>query len=160
MSDTELRIGGSAPAFKLKNQDETPVALKDLKGQWLVVYFYPRDDTPGCTKEACQFTELIQSFNDAGATVVGVSPDNAASHQKFIGKHKLKVELLSDPEHKMMEKYGAWGLKKMYGKETMGVKRSTVLIDPKGKIAHHWKSVRADGHAAKVLEKLQELQSA
>ena len=158
MSDSPIEIGKAAPKFTLENQDGEKVSLKDLKGGWTVLYFYPKDDTPGCTKEACQFTEGIKAFEKLEARVFGISPDNAASHQKFIEKYKLKVDLLCDPEHGMMESYGAWGTKKMYGKEVIGVKRSTVIIDPAGKVAHHWKSVRADGHAAKVQEKLEELQ--
>lgn len=159
MADNELTVGKKAPAFTLKNQDGQKVALKDLAGQWVVLYFYPKDDTPGCTKEACQFTESITAFQGLNARVFGVSPDDEASHQKFISKFDLKVDLLCDPSHGMMEKYGAWGTKKMYGKEVVGVKRSTVIIDPTGKIAHHWANVRADGHAAKVQQRLEELQA-
>ncbi|MEQ8762986.1 MAG: thioredoxin-dependent thiol peroxidase [Planctomycetota bacterium] len=155
---TAIEAGKKAPAFTLKNQDDEKVALKDLAGQWVVLYFYPRDDTPGCTTEACEFTGGIQKFEKIGAQVFGVSPDTTEKHRKFIEKHSLKVALLSDPDHKVMEKYGAWGEKNMYGKITEGVIRSTVIIDPKGKIAHHWKKVRAAGHAEKVREKLIEFQ--
>lgn len=160
MSDTPIEAGQPAPAFELTDQNEQTVRLDDLKGQWVVLYFYPKDDTPGCTKEACQFTEGIKGFEKLNARVFGISPDDAASHQKFIKKYRLKVDLLSDPEHGMMEAYGAWGIKKLYGKESLGVKRSTVIIDPDGNVAHRWKSVKADGHAAKVHERLIKLQEA
>ena len=121
------------------------------------MYFYPRDDTPGCTKEACEFTAGIRGFSKVDAVVLGCSPDTADSHRAFIKKHKLKVTLLSDPTHTVMEKYGAWGEKVLYGKRTIGVKRSTVIIDPAGKVAHHWRAVKVAGHADKVQEKVAEL---
>lgn len=160
MADASITVGRKALAFKLLDQDDVPVALKDLAGQWVVLYFYPKDDTPGCTKEACQFTEGIRAFKSLDATVIGVSPDSSESHRKFIKKYKLKVRLLCDPDKKMMTKYGAWGEKNMYGKVTTGVIRSTVIIDPTGKVAHHWKKVKADGHADHVRARLKELQSA
>ncbi len=149
--------GTKAPMFTLPDQDENKTALKDFAGKWVVLYFYPKDDTPGCTTEACEFTTSLKAFDKLNATVLGVSRDSAERHQKFIAKYDLKVTLLSDPDHKVMEKYGAWGVKKMYGKEVEGVIRSTFLIDPSGKIAHAWKSVKAAGHANKVHQKLQEL---
>lgn len=149
--------GKKAPAFTLPNQDGEKMKLADQAGRWTVLYFYPKDDTPGCTKEACQFTEGIKGFGKLKADVWGVSPDTPEKHQQFIDKYKLKVNLLSDPDKKVMAKYGAFGTKMMYGKEVEGVIRSTFLIDPDGKIAHVWKSVKADGHAAKVQEKLSEL---
>lgn len=150
-------IGKKAPAFTLQNQDGEKKSLKDYLGQWVIVYFYPRDDTPGCTKEACRFTELKKSFDKADAVILGISPDNEEKHQKFITKYKLKVELLCDPDKKVIEKYGAWGEKNMYGKKTMGLIRSTVLIDPKGKVIEHWKPVKkAAEHPDAVLERLQE----
>ncbi len=149
-------IGKKAPTFTLPNQEGKKVKLADQAGRWTVLYFYPKDDTPGCTKEACQFTEGIKDFGKLDADVWGVSPDDPEKHQKFIDKYKLKVNLLSDPEKTVMQKYGAFGTKKMYGKEVEGVIRSTFLIDPQGKIAHVWPTVRADGHAAKVKEKLAE----
>jgi peroxiredoxin Q/BCP len=126
----------------------------------VVLYFYPRDDTPGCTVEACDFTAGIRGFVKLDAVVLGCSADSPASHRKFIEKFKLKLRLLSDPEHTLMEKCGAWGEKLMYGKKVVGVIRSTVLIDPSGKVAHHWAKVKSAGHAEKVREKLAELQSA
>ena len=157
MPATTITVGKKAPDFTLKNQDDAPVKLGDLAGRWLVLYFYPKDDTPGCTVEACDFTAGIKQFEKLEATVLGCSPDSPESHRKFIAKHKLKIGLLSDPEHKALEKYGAWGEKNMYGRTTMGVIRSTVLIDPHGKVAHHWGKVKAAGHADAVKEKLKEL---
>ena len=157
MSNVKLEAGLSAPAFSLLNQDGKSVSLKDLAGSWVVLYFYPKDDTPGCTTEACEFTESIAQFQDLDAAVLGVSPDSPESHRKFIEKHHLKVQLLSDPGHEAMEAYGAWGVKQLYGKETVGVIRSTVLIDPDGKVARHWAKVKAEGHAEKVREALAEL---
>lgn len=152
-------IEKKAPAFTLIDQNEEKITLKSFSGKWLVLYFYPKDNTPGCTTEACEFTEGIETFANLDAEVVGISPDSPATHRKFIDKHKLKINLLSDPEHKMMEKYQAWGVKKMYGKESMGVIRSTFIINPDGKILHHWPKVKAQGHAAQVAEKLNELQN-
>ena len=159
MAKSSIQIGKAAPRFTLSDQDAQSVSLLGLKGQWVVLYFYPRDDTPGCTKEACQFNAALKSFDKLSATVLGVSPDDGESHRRFIRKFKLKITLLCDPDRKVMEKYGAWGTKMLYGKSTIGVIRSTVVIDPQGKIAHHWKSVRADGHAEHVRRKLEELQA-
>ncbi|MCG3138548.1 MAG: putative peroxiredoxin bcp [Phycisphaerae bacterium] len=154
-----METGQKAPAFTLKNQDNKPVKLSDYQGQWVVLYFYPKDDTPGCTTEACEFTEGISAFRKLDAVVLGCSPDDAETHQQFIRKHQLNITLLCDPDHKVMEKYGAWGEKNMYGKKSIGVIRSTVIIDPAGKVAHHWAKVSAAGHADKVREKLQELRA-
>jgi peroxiredoxin Q/BCP len=159
-SERKFEPGALAPAFALPDQDGKTVKLSDFKGQWLVLYFYPKDDTPGCTTEACEFTEGIQNFTKMDAAVVGCSPDSPDRHQKFIAKYKLKVRLLSDPDHGMMTAYRAWGQKILYGKATIGVIRSTVIIDPKGKIAHHWATVKAAGHAASVRDKLKELRAA
>ena len=153
-----IKIGNKAPAFSLVNQDDQKTSLSDFAGQWLVLYFYPKDDTPGCTTEACEFTASLKDFESLNAHVVGISPDSTQSHVEFIKKFKLKISLLSDPQHTMMEKYQAWGEKNMYGKISVGVIRSTVLIDPNGKIAHHWKRVKTAGHAQKVNEKIAELQ--
>jgi peroxiredoxin Q/BCP len=154
---SQLEVGKRAPSFTLQDENGTKVALSDLAGQWLVLYFYPKDDTPGCTVEACEFTSGLPSFDKLDALVVGCSRDMPETHRKFVAKYKLKIKLLSDPEHVVMEKYGAWGEKNNYGKKTMGVIRSTVLIDPAGKVAHHWASVRAAGHAEQVRAKLAEL---
>ncbi|RME23118.1 MAG: thioredoxin-dependent thiol peroxidase [Candidatus Zixiibacteriota bacterium] len=152
-----LDIGQKAPAFTLPDQDGNKVKLTDFKGQWVVLYFYPKDDTPGCTTEACEFTSNLKQFDKLNAVVLGVSPDTPESHRKFIAKYKLKLTLLSDPEHKVMQKYGGWGIKKQYGREYEGVIRSTFLIDPQGKIAHLWRKVKAAGHAEKVKAKLESL---
>lgn len=152
-----ITIGRQAPPLALTDQRDRKVSLSDYAGQWIVVYFYPKDDTPGCTAEACEFTDGMKAFEKLDAVVLGCSPDDAASHRDFIDKYKLKVTLLSDPEKKVMRSYGAWGEKNMYGRISMGVIRSTVIIDPEGKVAHHWKKVQARGHAEKVREKLLEL---
>lgn len=152
-----IEVGKKAPAFTLKDASEEKVALKDLTGQWVVVYFYPKADTPGCTVQACEFTDSIRDFEKLDATVLGVSPDDPAALARFIAKHKLKVTLLSDPTHRVMETYAAWGEKVLYGKRSIGVKRSTVIVDPSGKVAHHWKSVKAKGHAEKVRQTLEAL---
>ncbi len=157
MSDDSVKVGQKAPSFELPDQDGKRVSLDDLKGSWAVLYFYPKDNTPGCTTEACEFTEGIQAFKDLDAVVLGCSPDSPESHRKFIAKHDLRLRLLSDPEHEVMERYGAWGEKKMYGRTSQGVIRSTVLIDPEGRIAHHWPKVKAAGHADAVKQKLEEL---
>ncbi len=154
---SKIEVGKKAPAFTLEDETGAKVKLSDLAGQWVVLYFYPKDDTPGCTVEACEFTSGLRGFEKLSAAVYGCSRDTPESHRKFIAKHKLKVKLLSDPDHAVMEKYGAWGEKNSYGKTTMGVIRSTVLIDPKGAVAYHWPTVKAAGHAEKVQDKLAEL---
>jgi peroxiredoxin Q/BCP len=147
----KLEAGAKAPSFTLSDQDDKKVSLSDFAGQRVIVYFYPKDDTPGCTAEACQFNDNLAGFERAQVPVLGISPDKAASHQKFRAKYGLDFGLLSDPDHKVMERYGAWGEKTMYGRTTTGVIRSTFLIDEKGKVARSWYNVKADGHAAKVL---------
>jgi peroxiredoxin Q/BCP len=154
-----IDVGTKAPAFTLQNQDGAKVGLGSLAGNWVVLYFYPRDDTPGCTTEACEFTAGSERFRKLDAVVLGCSPDSPESHRKFIGKHRLSVDLLSDPDHEVMERYGAWGEKTLYGKKSVGVIRSTVIIDPKGRIAHRWARVTTAGHAEKVREKLAELRA-
>ena len=150
--------GKKAPAFTLEDARGKKLSLVDLAGKPVVLYFYPKDDTPGCTKEACGFRDLWKEIQRAGAVVLGVSADGAESHRKFASKYKLPFTLLSDPERKVMEKYGAWGEKVMYGKKTKGVIRSTVLIGPDGKVRKHWKRVaKAEEHPAQVLEALKEL---
>jgi peroxiredoxin Q/BCP len=155
-----IEIGKKAPALRLKDQDGKPRTLAEFSGRWVVLYFYPKDDTPGCTTEACDFTASIARFAKLDAVVLGCSPDSEERHRKFADKYKLKVTLLSDPDHDVMEKYGAWGDKTMYGKKVTGVIRSTVLVDPKGRVAWHWPKVQAKGHADKVREKLAELHGA
>jgi peroxiredoxin Q/BCP len=159
MAESNIVLGENAPAFTLCDQDGKTVALKEVQGQWIVLYFYPRDDTPGCTTQACDFTSGLEAFQKLNAVVLGCSPDSMESHQKFIEKHKLKITLLSDENHEVMRAYGAWGTKNMFGRVTEGVIRSTVLIDPAGKVAYHWSRVKAAGHVDKVREKLEELQT-
>ena len=150
-----IEEGKAAPAFTLQDAAGNKVALKDLRGRNVIVYFYPRDNTPGCTKEACGFRDLWRDIQQQDAVVLGVSPDSAASHQKFVTQYQLPFTLLCDPDKKVMEKYGAWGEKMMYGKKTVGVIRSTVWIGPNGKVKKHWKRVaKAADHPTKVLEAL------
>lgn len=149
-----LEVGERAPAFKLRNTEGKTVSLSDFKGKWVVLYFYPKDDTPGCTMEAIEFSGLKKDFDKEDAVVLGVSPDSEASHEKFVSKYDLTIELLSDPEKKMLEKYGVWQEKSMYGKKYMGVARTTYLINPDGKIEEVWGKVKAGGHADAVREKL------
>ena len=156
MSDL-LQIGQPAPDFSAQDQNSNTVSLDDFRDRWLVLYFYPKDDTPGCTVEAIDFTALKEQFTELGAVIIGVSPDSTESHGKFIAKHNLGLQLLSDPERKVTEAYNVWRLKKFMGKEYMGVVRSTFLIAPDGKLAHIWNNARAKGHAEKVLQKLEEL---
>jgi len=153
-----IEVGKKAPAFSLKDQNGKTVKLSDFEGQWLVLYFYPNDDTPGCTIQACDFTAGIKAFEKLGVKVLGCSPNDEASHQKFIKKHSLKIDLLCDPDHKVLEKYGAWGEKNNYGKVSMGVIRSTAIIDPSGKIAQYYTKVKAAGHADVLKEELAALQ--
>lgn len=149
-----LEAGATAPAFTLPDQDGKPVKLSDFKGQSVIVYFYPADDTPGCTKEACQFNENLRAFEKAGVAVLGISPDGAEKHVKFRTKYKLKFPLLTDADKKVMEKYGAWGEKTMYGKKRVGVIRSTVVIGDDGKVEVAQYNVKATGHVAKLLRDL------
>jgi len=151
-----IEEGKTAPQFTLNDTDGNKVALKDLRGKDVIVYFYPKDDTPGCTKEACGFRDLWAEIEKTGAVVLGVSPDDAESHRKFAGKYGLPFTLLSDPDRKVMTKYGAYGEKMMYGKKTTGVIRSTVWVGPDGKVVKHWRKVpKAADHPRKVLEALQ-----
>jgi peroxiredoxin Q/BCP len=149
-----LEVGQRAPSFTLSNQRGEKVSLKDLAGQRVVLYFYPADDTPGCTKEACQFNNGLKEFRNLSVTVLGVSPDDATSHVAFRKKYGLRFNLLSDPEKSVMAKYGAYGEKMMYGKKVLGVIRSTFIIGPSGTIEHAFYGVHADGHAQRVLAKL------
>ncbi len=152
-----IEEGKAAPAFTLSDADGNKVSLKDFAGKHVVLYFYPKDDTPGCTKEACGFRDGWKDLQKANAVVLGVSGDAGASHQKFIAKYKLPFPLLSDPDHTVMEKYGAFGEKVLYGKKTRGVIRSTVWIGPDGKVRKHWARVpSAEQHPAKVLAALRD----
>jgi peroxiredoxin Q/BCP len=151
----KLEPGATAPSFSLPDQDEQLVSLDDLKGGKVVVYFYPKDDTPGCTKEACQFNDNLHAFQRAGVPVLGISADDAESHRRFREKYGLGFPLLSDPDHSVMDAYGAWGEKTSYGRTGLGVIRSTFLIDEQGGIERAWYNVKADGHAEKVLAELE-----
>lgn len=153
----KLKVGDKAPNFCLLNQDDQTVCLQDYAGQWLVLYFYPRDNTAGCTLEAQDFTAAKPEFTALSSAVIGISPDSVKKHQNFIKKKELKVTLLSDPEHEVIATYGAWQLKKSYGKTYYGVVRSTFLINPKGTIAYIWPKVRVKGHVEKVKQVLSEL---
>lgn len=146
--------GSRAPAFTLTNDNGQKVRLSDFKGRYVVLYFYPKDDTPGCTREACAFRDAATQLNSADAVVLGVSTDDQKSHEKFREKYSLNFPLLCDVDHAVAEKYGAWREKNMYGKKSMGVVRSTFLIGPDGKIIKVWKRVNVDGHDAAVLEAL------
>lgn len=152
-----LEPGTKAPAFTLKDDQGNKVKLADLKGKPVVLYFYPRDDTPGCTKEACAFRDRYDEMQQRGAQLFGVSADSAESHVKFREKYSLPFPLLVDEKHAMLEKYGAWREKNMYGKKSMGIQRSTYLIDAEGKVAKVWKRVKVDGHDQQVLDALDTL---
>jgi len=158
-NDKWLEAGDKAPAFSRPADDGTKVKLADLKGSPVVLYFYPADDTPGCTREACAFRDRSAELKKLGAKVFGVSPDDVASHVKFKSKFKLNFPLLADPEHKIAEQFGAWREKNMYGKKKMGIARSTFLIGPDGVIEKVWRAVKVDGHDAAVIEALQQLKS-
>jgi thioredoxin-dependent peroxiredoxin len=151
---TKLAEGDQAPTFTLPDQDGNPVSLDDFKGSRVLVYFYPADDTPGCTKEACQFNDNLAGFQAAGVPVIGVSPDDAASHQRFRNKYGLRFPLLTDADHAVMDAWGAWGEKTSYGRKSVGVLRSTFLLDNRGRVERAWHNVKADGHAATVLSQL------
>lgn len=151
-------VGSLAPDFCLPDQDGQEVCLHDLRGRWVVLYFYPKDNTSGCTLEAIQFTQHLDAFQERGATVIGVSPDPPPTHRRFAEKHNLRVRLLSDPEHRVLEQYGVWQKKRRYGKEYWGVARTTFLIDPEGRIAWVWPNVKVQGHAEEVLSTLIALQ--
>jgi peroxiredoxin Q/BCP len=152
-----LEVGNKAPDFCLPNQDSEEICIRDFQGSWVVLYFYPKDSTPGCTTEALDFTALKSEFEKLGAAILGVSPDSIKRHCNFIAKKELKITLLSDEDKEVAKAYGVWQLKKLYGKEYMGIVRSTFLINPDGEIAYIWPKVKVKGHAQEVLEKLQEL---
>ena len=152
MGKTAISEGDKAPAFKLETDGGKTVALKDFAGKPFVLYFYPKDDTPGCTKEAIDFSASAAQFRKLGVPVLGVSKDSVASHDKFKKKHALAISLGSDSEGSMIESYGSWVAKSMYGRKYMGIDRSTFLIDAKGRIAKIWRKVRVPGHVEEVLE--------
>ncbi len=159
MTQSTIEEGKKAPAFTLASSHGGKAKLKDFAGSWLVLYFYPRDSTPGCTTEAVDFQAAKAELEARGAVVVGVSKDSLASHEKFCAKHGLEFALLSDPEGTVLEKYGAWGEKNMYGRKSMGIIRTTVVIDPAGKVRKIFPKVRVKGHVEKVLAALDELQA-
>lgn len=151
-----LNEGDKAPSFNMPTNKGENVSLSKLKGEKIVLYFYPRDDTPGCTKEACGFRDDLSKYKRAGAVVIGVSRDSVESHEKFVKKFNLNFMLASDKEGDVCEKYDAWRMKNMYGKEYMGIGRSTFLIDTKGKINKIWPKVKVDGHVDEVLKAVKE----
>ncbi len=153
-----IEAGAKAPDFTLATDDGTKLKLSSLRGAPVVLYFYPKDDTPGCTVEACAFRDASKQLTKLGARVLGISPDDVASHGRFRDKFQLNFPLLADPAHKIAEKYGAWREKNMYGKKTMGIARSTFIIDRDGNVARMWKAVKVDGHDAAVLAALRELE--
>lgn len=154
-----VEVGQKAPGFCLPNQDGVEICLRDLAGKWVVLYFYPKDNTPGCTTEACDFTVAVPQFEAMDAIILGVSPDSPKKHQNFIAKQALKITLLSDTSTETLKAYGAWGLKKLYGKEYEGVIRSTFLIDPEGNVAEVWPKVKVKGHAEAVKARLEALKN-
>ena len=153
-----LEIGTEVPDFCLPNQDEEEICFRDIKGRWIVLYFYPKDNTPGCTTEACDFTDALPVFEGLSAIVLGISPDSPKKHRNFIEKKELRITLLADEEKELCKAFGVWQLKKNYGREYMGVVRSTFLIDPDGKIAAKWEKVRVKGHVDEVKAELEVLQ--
>jgi peroxiredoxin Q/BCP len=149
-----IEEGRPAPDFELESDAGETVKLSDFRGRPVVLYFYPKDDTPGCTTEACEFRDAYDVFRERGAEVIGVSPDTVASHAKFKSKHGLPFTLLADPDHEVAEKYGVWTERKNYGKTYMGINRSTFIIDPEGKIARAMIGIKPAGHASAVLSSL------
>lgn len=143
-----------APEFVALASNGKPLKLRDLRGRWVVLYFYPKDDTPGCTREACGFRDSIRRIQAMNAVVLGVSPDGLKSHDKFISKYSLPFLLLSDEDHTLSIKYGVWKEKTMYGRKMMGIERSTFLIDPEGRIHRAWRKVKVDAHPDEVLDEL------
>jgi peroxiredoxin Q/BCP len=157
MAAKKLVPGAKAPDFTLPDSDEAMVSLKGMLGSWVVLYFYPKDSTPGCTTEAIDFTARAGEFRKLGAKIIGISPDSCSSHQKFMVKFDLGITLLSDSEKKALKQYGVWKIKKMYGNESYGVVRSTFLVDPAGKIRHIWNKVKVEGHVDEVLNMLKDV---
>ena len=155
-----LAPGTPAPDFCLPDEKGTEICLKIFRGKWIVLYFYPRDNTPGCTLEAKGFSDGVEAFRNLDAMIIGVSGDSSESHAKFIEKHDLKILLLADPSHRVLEAYHAWQPKKLYGREFLGTVRSTYIIDPDGIIREVWPKVRVTGHVEKVKQRLEELRQA
>ncbi|MEY3089705.1 MAG: hypothetical protein RL113_21 [Pseudomonadota bacterium] len=154
-----VEVGTKVENFCLPNQDEEEICFRDIKGKWIVLYFYPKDSTPGCTTEACDFTAALPNFEDLSAIVLGVSPDSPKQHRNFIEKQALKITLLADEEKSLCNAFGVWQLKKNYGKEYMGVVRSTFIINPEGKVAAAWENVKVKGHVDEVKSKLESFQA-
>ncbi len=152
-----FKIGEPAPDFELQNADGVNIALRDLRGKWVALYFYPKDNTSGCTRESCEFSALAGAFAARGAVVVGASPDSAASHARFAARHELGQILLADESRETLARYGVWQEKSMYGRKYFGVVRTTILIDPAGAVARVWERVSVAGHAAEVLAAVGEL---
>ena len=152
-----VEINEKAPDFCLKDQSEKNVCLKDFEGKWVVLYFYPKDNTPGCTLEARYFSIYSDKFEKNNVKIIGISPDSTDSHKKFCEKHDLTITLLSDSDHDVLKNYDVWKQKKLYGREYMGVVRSTFIIDPSGNIVHKWPKVKVIGHIEDVMKKMDEL---
>lgn len=153
----ELEIGKLAPVFSADASSRKSVSLSDFRGSWVILYFYPRNNTPGCTREACAFRDSLKLTSDLNAVILGCSPDNVQSHEKFISKYDLPFVLLSDAEHTIALKYGVWKEKNLYGKKSMGIERSTFLIDPDGKLRRTWRRVKVDGHVDAVIDELKSM---
>ncbi|BDU51218.1 peroxiredoxin [Haliovirga abyssi] len=151
-----VKVEEEVKKFILPNQDRVEIKLEDYKGKWIVLYFYPKDNTSGCTTEALEFTKLKREFDNELAVIIGVSKDSPRKHKNFIKKHEIGIELLSDENLEVINGYGLWKLKKMYGREYHGTERTTLLIDPHFKIVYKWEKVKPKGHAEKVLEKIRE----
>jgi peroxiredoxin Q/BCP len=149
-----VSIGEQAPDFDLHNEAGERRTPRSYEGKWLILYFYPKDDTPGCTREAIDFSAMLENFTSQGAIIAGVSADSPGSHQKFIAKHNLQIELLADPDRRALEAYGVWKEKNLYGRKSMGVVRTTVLIDPGGVVRAVWDKVTVDKHAQAVMDTL------
>lgn len=155
-----LEVGQEAPEFELEDQDGERHSLREQRGSWVVLYFYPKDDTPGCTTEACEFRDNMAQIQSVGGKVFGLSADDQDSHAAFAQKHELNFPLLVDPDRKVIDAYGAYGEKTTFGRKHMGVFRITYLIDPEGRIAKVWRNVKPQGHAAEVREAIEELKAA
>ncbi len=153
-----IEIGQIVPDFCLPTADEIELCLRDIKGGWLIIYFYPKDNTPGCTTEAIDFSENMNELIELETTVIGISPDAPIKHRKFIDQHNLKSIYLSDESRDVAKIFGAYGLKKNYGKESLGIIRSTFIINPKGEIAYIWQNIKVAGHVQKVIETLKKIQ--
>ena len=153
-----LKVGDKVADFCLPNQDDEELCFRDIKGKWIVLYFYPKDNTPGCTTQACAFTQALPNFEALDALILGVSPDSPKKHRNFIEKKALKITLLADEEKELCNAFGIWQLKKFMGKEYMGVVRSTFIINPKGEIAEVWEKVKVKEHVSAVQKRLEELQ--